>query len=86
MAEKESVLSDAQIERIIEDVANNRGDYVAGVEALAAMYRGERDRLEDEEPTPTAPKPGDRCRMIGGYRVEHWDCAEYPNGTITSIA
>lgn len=40
-----SHLTDAQIETIIDDVREHSGDYVGGVEALAALYRGERDRL-----------------------------------------
>ncbi len=31
-------------------------------------------------------KPGDRCRMIGNFRVEHADdCDEYVGGTITNV-
>lgn len=33
-------------------------------------------------------KPGDHCRMLRGPEreplVEHWDCDEHPNGTVTN--
>jgi hypothetical protein len=25
------------------------------------------------------------CRMLPDYRVEHWDCTDYPDGTITNV-
>lgn len=29
--------------------------------------------------------PGDRCRLIGDFRVQHADdCPDYPAGTITN--
>ena len=33
----------------------------------------------------TEPKPGDLCRLLPGYRVEHYRCDQYPDGTITSV-
>lgn len=29
-------------------------------------------------------KPGDACRLLGNYLVEHVDCGEYPEGTVTN--
>lgn len=34
-----------------------------------------------DEPLRTA-KPGDRCRILDD-RIEHWDCDEHANGTVT---
>lgn len=25
------------------------------------------------------------CRLIGGFRVKHFDCSDYPDGTITNV-
>lgn len=34
----------------------------------------------------TQYKPGDRCRMIGDFKVQHADdCDEYVGGTITNV-
>lgn len=41
-------MNDDEIDQIIDDVMGHKGDYVAGVETLAALYRGERDRIEDD--------------------------------------
>ena len=30
-------------------------------------------------------KPGDLCRLLGDYQVEHYRCDQYPDGTITSV-
>ena len=31
-------------------------------------------------------KPGDRCRLIGNYQVQHADdCDEWAGGTITDV-
>jgi hypothetical protein len=44
------------------------------------------------KPVQTVPDPavrqyakGDRCRMLPGQRVEHYDCDDYPDGHITTI-
>ena len=34
----------------------------------------------------TEPMPGDLCRLLGDYQVEHYRCDQYPDGTITSVA
>lgn len=28
-------------------------------------------------------KKGDRCRLLGDYRVEHHDCDEWADGVVT---
>lgn len=28
---------------------------------------------------------GDKCRILGGFQVQHFDCDDYPDGTITSV-
>lgn len=34
----------------------------------------------------TTYQPGDRCRMIGNYKVQHADdCPDYPAGAITDV-
>ena len=31
-------------------------------------------------------QPGDRCRMLGDYKVKHVeDCPDYPAGSITDV-
>ena len=27
--------------------------------------------------------PGDKCRILGNFEVEHWECDEHPDGTVT---
>lgn len=31
------------------------------------------------------PQPGDLCRLLGNYEVEHVDCDEHPDGTVTNV-
>lgn len=31
------------------------------------------------------PQSGDLCRLLPGYRVEHYRCDEYQDGTITDV-
>jgi hypothetical protein len=63
---------------------------------LAAMYPIIPDEIEPfmvlGKPVQTVPDPavrqyakGDRCRMLPGQRVEHYDCDDYPDGHITTI-
>lgn len=33
--------------------------------------------------TPRTPKPGDLCRILDNFRVEHWGCDEHSDGVIT---
>ena len=27
--------------------------------------------------------PGDKCRILDNFEVEHWECDEHPDGTVT---
>lgn len=29
--------------------------------------------------------PGDHCRFLPNYEVEHWDCEEWGDGVVTSV-
>lgn len=31
------------------------------------------------------PQPGDLCRLLGNYEVEHYDCDEHPDGVVTNV-
>lgn len=31
------------------------------------------------------PKPGDLCRLLGNYEVEHHDCDEFADGVVTNV-
>ena len=33
----------------------------------------------------TTYQPGDRCRLLGNFRVQHFECDEHPDGTITDV-
>lgn len=28
---------------------------------------------------------GDRCRILGDYKVEHYDCDEWADGVVTDV-
>lgn len=30
------------------------------------------------------PQPGDNCLLLGNYLVKHFDCDEFPDGTVTN--
>lgn len=31
------------------------------------------------------PKPGDLCRLLGNYEVEHYECDEFADGVVTNV-
>lgn len=72
------ILEDAGMR--IKDINGNR----------IGAWTVEVDEEEEEDYTPRPFVSGDHCRLIHGprgeQRVEHWDCDEHPNGTITDNA
>lgn len=32
-----------------------------------------------------SPKPGDLCRILPNYEVQHYDCDEFADGVVTNI-
>lgn len=55
------------------------------MEALAAFMRGEESAREAVENEERVYQKGDRCRLLGNYRVEHYDCDEWGDGVITDV-
>ncbi|QDK03355.1 hypothetical protein SEA_ROMAN_114 [Microbacterium phage Roman] len=56
------------------------------MEALAAFMRGEEAaRKEAEKDEQVGYRKGDRCRILGDYKVEHYDCDEWGDGVITDV-
>ncbi|WP_187265012.1 hypothetical protein [Homoserinibacter sp. GY 40078] len=33
----------------------------------------------------TPPASGGHCRLLGDFKVQHFDCDEHPDGTITDV-
>lgn len=38
-----------------------------------------------DESQPREYEKGDRCRILGNFRVQHIDCDEWPDGTVTDV-
>lgn len=39
--------------------------------------------MSTDQPIPYAK--GDRCRILGDFKVEHYDCDEWGDGVVTDV-
>ena len=46
---------------------------------------GEHFRKADAEPAVRTLKPGDLCRILDNFEIEHHGCDEHPDGVVTDV-